>query len=69
MKKWAIIFCFVLSLTTISAQDSNYVRQVLSELTSDKMCGRGYAYKGDSIAAHYLREQFKQMGVNPLVDN
>ncbi len=48
------------------AQDTNYARQVLGRLTSDAFHGRGYSFKGDSIAARFIRNELRRMGVKPL---
>ena len=58
----------VLSLS-LYAQDSLRARQYIRDLTSPAMHGRGYAYNGDSIAAEYLREQFKLIGAEPFADD
>ncbi|MBP5548716.1 MAG: M28 family peptidase [Bacteroidales bacterium] len=70
--KFAYRFCLPLLIvlfchTGINAQDTNYVRQVLRELSSQKMYGRGYSFRGDSIAAEYIRGQLKMLHVEPLV--
>ncbi len=69
MKK-ATLFSLILTLAmTLNAQDTNYVRQVLNKLTSEEFHGRGYSYKGDSIAAEYIRGELKRHGIMPLGDN
>ena len=67
MKK-ALFFGIIFFLCSylLQAQDTNRIRQNLNDLSSPTMHGRGYAYNGDSIAANYIREQFKQIGVFPF---
>ncbi len=50
----------------VSAQDTVQIRQHLRALSAPSMHGRGYAYHGDSIAADYLRGQFRQMDIAPF---
>ena len=49
-----------------AAQDSSYARRIIRDLSSPEMYGRGMQNRGDSIAADYLREEFKALGVRPL---
>ncbi len=53
----------------ISAQDTVYAKYVMSRLTGEAMHGRSATYKGDSLAAKFLRQQLKHIGVQPLADN
>jgi aminopeptidase YwaD len=41
-----------------------FARQVLDTLCSPGMHGRGYVSEGDKIAANYLEDQFKAIGLN-----
>ncbi|MEG2071216.1 MAG: M28 family peptidase [Bacteroidales bacterium] len=70
MKKIGIIIfsllCFVMVL---KAQDTVRVRSYIRDLSSPAMFGRGSAYKGDSLAADYLKNQLKRMQVEPLSDD
>lgn len=65
MKKILLLIA-VLAVGTLTAQDTNYMRQVLRELTSERFHGRGYSYRGDSIAANYIRGELRRLGVKPL---
>ena len=66
MKK-TIFFCFIcLIINTLNAQDSNYTRRIIHELSSDRMYGRGYAYGGDSIAAEFIVQELKKIGAEPI---
>ena len=63
-------FCLVILLASLSlsAQDTNYVRQNLRMLTASKMKGRGYSFRGDSIAAEFIRGELKRLKLSPLTD-
>lgn len=61
---WILAFLFV-SLSVV-AQDSTYARRVVCELSSPAMYGRGMQYRGDSIAADYVRHELQALGVKPL---
>lgn len=66
-----IILSLVLFLCALSAsaQDTNYMRQVLRQLTSEQFKGRGYSFRGDSIAAEYIRKELRRLQVKPMADN
>ncbi|MCQ2277851.1 MAG: M28 family peptidase [Bacteroidales bacterium] len=53
-------------ISSVCAQDTNYARRIIRELSSPGMYGRGASYSGDSIAAKYLRREFRRLGVKPL---
>lgn len=53
----------------LKAQDTVYVRQTLEELTSQRMLGRGYSYRGDSIAAAFIRQELRRLHIQPLGDD
>ncbi|GGK61992.1 hypothetical protein GCM10011405_07680 [Rufibacter glacialis] len=42
------------------------VRQTIAHLASPALHGRGYAFKGDSLAADYLQQQYKAIGLRPF---
>ena len=67
MKKTVCLFLLITVFTLSSqAQDSAYVRQIIKNLSSKEMHGRGASYHGDSIAAVYLAGEMKRLGVLPL---
>lgn len=69
MKKVFVSFVLVLLALNVSfAQDSAYARQIISALSSDKMYGRGFSHRGDSIAAAFLAQEMSRLGVLPLQD-
>ncbi|MBP5326566.1 MAG: M28 family peptidase [Bacteroidales bacterium] len=70
MRKLLWLACTLLiGCSSVPAQDTNYVRQVLYQLSSQRMHGRGYSFRGDSIAAQFIRSELKRLGVKPQVDN
>lgn len=70
MKKGSILFIFLIfACANLQAQDSAYVRNIIRTLTSNKMYGRGSSYHGDSIAADFLANEMKRLGVLPLQVN
>lgn len=44
------------------------MRQTLRMLTSERMKGRGYSFRGDSIAADFIRDELRRLKVEPLVE-
>jgi aminopeptidase YwaD len=66
-KPFHLIFIILTTLNflTISTfcQDTRYVRKQLQLLCSPEMHGRGYYKRGDSIAAFYIADQFKKLGI------
>jgi hypothetical protein len=59
-----VTFLLFFTLTSlVEAQDTQYVRKQLIQLTGPEMHGRGYYKQGDGIAARYIAEQFKQLGI------
>lgn len=51
------------------AQNMARVHQTIDTLTSPYFHGRGYIREGDARAADYLRDRFKQMGLQPIGDS
>ena len=54
---------FTLTSNISSSQDLPFVRKQLMALCSPEMHGRGYYKRGDSIAAYYIADQFKNLGI------
>ena len=59
-----VLCCFV--NRHAAAQDTNYVRKVIRTLSSEQFHGRGPSYRGDSLAADYIRNELIKMGVKSL---
>ncbi|WP_169788177.1 M28 family metallopeptidase [Rufibacter tibetensis] len=45
------------------------VRQTIADLSAPAMHGRGYAFKGDSLAANYLQKQYAAIGLKSFQPN
>lgn len=60
---------FLLVSVSLSAQDSTYARRIIAGLSDVSVWGRGYSYRGDSLAAEFIRSEFQKLGVEPLGDN
>ena len=70
LTRFLIIFLFPFStFLSANAQDSNYARRIIRDLTSEEMFGRGMQHRGDSIAADYLRAELMANCVKPLCKN
>jgi hypothetical protein len=61
-----LFILFALFITTTFGQDLDYTHTVINKLTSEKFYGRGYVKHGDKIAANYLVDEFKAIGLLPL---
>ena len=63
------LLLLLLVSVSLSAQDSSYARRIIAGLSDVSVWGRGYSYRGDSIAAEFIRSEFQKLGVEPLGDN
>jgi putative aminopeptidase FrvX len=75
-KTYLLFFIFLmilygLDLATNSAngQNTQYVRKQLQMLCSPEMHGRGYYNRGDSIAAYYIADQFRKLGIKSFTND
>ena len=67
MKTIIVSIVFITLFTVGSfAQDLQRVQKNISILTSKKFHGRGAALNGDALAAAYIANQFKAIGLKPL---
>src|SRR5690606_37305785 len=56
--------CLSFIATTVHAQiEKAFIKNHITNLSADKMQGRGYAGRGDAKAASYIRKQFKEAGL------
>ncbi|HEX3006136.1 MAG TPA: M28 family peptidase, partial [Bacteroidales bacterium] len=61
------IFVFLFLLCTVAySQDLDYAKTIVKKLTSPELQGRGYTGKGDQLAAAFIADEFKSMGLLPL---
>ncbi|MEP5612582.1 MAG: M20/M25/M40 family metallo-hydrolase [Cyclobacteriaceae bacterium] len=49
--------------TTSIAQDLDYAKSVVNQLSSQEFSGRGYVNKGDQKAANYIASEFEKIGL------
>ena len=66
MKKQLFVLLFLLQLQLLYSQDMQRARKTIDTLASKSMHGRGYVLGGDSIAASFIKTQFKNIGVYPI---
>lgn len=62
MKKSSFILLLFLTVI-VFGQDIHYAKSVVKTLASKEFKGRGYVAKGDKIAADYIANEFKKLGV------
>jgi aminopeptidase YwaD len=57
--------CIRLMLVSQEKQElkSTYARQIITDLTSEEMHGRGYVNNGDQLAATYMKAEFQKCGL------
>jgi aminopeptidase YwaD len=61
-----LILFFGLIVLSNSAQNTEYVKQKVSDLASPTLFGRGYIKKGDQLAAQYLEAEVRKLGLSSL---
>lgn len=68
MKRLNLLFfaLFLFLFSGLNAQNKEQARIWIDTLASPFMKGRGYAHKGDQIAADYLAGEMKKLGLNPF---
>ena len=70
MKRTILLALLTISaFINIQAQDSAYARRIIKTLSSESMYGRGFCHHGDSIAAQFLADEMKRIGLLPLQVN
>ncbi|MDR2407463.1 MAG: M28 family peptidase [Bacteroidales bacterium] len=67
--RWICFLITVIFPSTLVAQDSIYARNIIETLASPAFKGRGYAFKGDSIAASFISQEFARFNLNKWTDN
>lgn len=68
MKKILLIALLCLPMLS-QGQDTSFARRIIRDLSSPAMYGRSCGHSGDSIAAEYLRNEMRSLGLRPLVEN
>lgn len=66
MHKLGLSLTFIFVVFLSQAQDLDFVKKHIKELTSPQFHGRGYVKKGDIIASEYLSKQFTAFGLKPF---
>lgn len=51
------------------AQDKSYAKKIIDTLASPAMHGRGYVSGGDRIAAAFIEQEMRSIGLKPLFEN
>lgn len=71
MKKvtFCILVYFVVLSCNIIAQDSTLARQIIKQLSSPEMFGRGCSYGGDKIAAEFISDKCKEFNLKSFGNN
>jgi len=73
--KVVFILCAVIVLTGCAGAGKNAsitteeLTQITGQLASDKFFGRGTGTGGDSLAALFIRKEFKKAGADPLLES
>lgn len=60
------VIIFISYITCCQAQDLERVQRTIKELTAKKFHGRGAALNGDKLAAAYIENQFKEIGLSKI---
>ncbi|HNQ66889.1 MAG TPA: DUF4910 domain-containing protein [Bacteroidales bacterium] len=63
------ILLFILAWLGTYAQDSELCYNVIYELSQKKYHGRGYYKDGDIKAASYIKKQYENIGLKPVLDS
>ena len=58
--RYTLLVSFLFSAQLAMSQDMEYARQVLNQLCSDELAGRGYVEDGDNATAYYIEQEFKE---------
>ena len=61
---FGIFLIALLFSDTAKAQNQAYARTIIDTLSSASFHGRGYVMQGDSLAAAFIRNEFKKIGLN-----
>jgi len=65
MKKFLFFILLNVFTLLVFAQDIDYAREVIDNLCSKDMFGRGYINAGDKKAAYYIENEFKKFNILP----
>jgi len=65
MKKLLLTFLFLCGFSTVFSQ-IDYGKSIVKQLSDSAFQGRGYVNGGDSLAARFIADQFKELGLHPV---
>jgi aminopeptidase YwaD len=71
-KKICLFLLYVFTGVMLIAQEwdkTAYAREIIAELASENMHGRGYVNGGDQLAAAYIKKNFQQFGLNAFTND
>ncbi len=64
MLRFSLILLFsFFFLSEVKAQVLPYAKEIVQKLSSEDFKGRGYVEKGEKIAAEFIRDEFKRLGL------
>jgi hypothetical protein len=63
MKRYILYIAFFLCQIQLYSQNLEYAKEVVSTLASPEFKGRGYVGNGNTIAAHFISDEFKKIGL------
>jgi hypothetical protein len=69
MKKQLLLLMAVMLGLTGVAQDLDYAKKIVKDLSSKEFHGRGYVNKGDSVAAVYLAKEMNKLKLKSFANN
>lgn len=68
MRRIYFIIALLVFRLNLFSQDNGYAREIVDRLASPEYKGRGYVEKGDSLAADFIKGQFRKLGLDPVFD-
>ncbi len=64
--RFLLVFLILGFFPKVFAQDQAYAKYLIDSLASPNLHGRGYVYKGDSLAAAFVGSEFIRLGLLPV---
>jgi aminopeptidase YwaD len=69
MFRYLLFVLYLFSCLFFKAQDLNFTKKIISDLTAEKFHGRGYVKNGCNKAGWFLEKKFQEIGLKPIDDN
>lgn len=66
MKKIKLILIIISFSFLSQAQNLDYAKRIVKDLSSPEFKGRGYVENGDKISANYISKEYQSLGLLPL---